>query len=628
MRRRSLSRRRESRPTPNGVASKASSLKLGKERFALGALAVLYALILVTAGAHPSSLLWGVDLFAYLRTGPRAALTCLLAIGVALLLVGILRGKRAETSSQVHKAAQWPRMSLLFALVLIAIIAWVLRDHSHLLGDGLTWIELARTGQRASYSEPLAAAAMFGIAPLSGSNVAVGFALLSVACGLLAAVLYYLLARSIASGAPAATATALLFTLGANQLYFGYVESYPVASVAILIYLWILLRCWRREADPTLAALALSVAIGSHFIAVVLVPSYLLLILRTHKTWVRTTILLGLPAALVATVLALLHYPVDRIFDPLRLVTGTVSSPADRTASLIVNSLRRIPHLMNLCLLVAPLPLLVVLARIATMRPRNTDMETTTVPLLAAAIPASVVAFLLCLFVFPGHDWDLVTMALLPGIVLAVGGGSRWLGKPPWQLAAGLTTIGAVSLLAFVLVNADEASAIQRYSALLADDLPLSAHERAYGNERLVKIYTNRREPEKALLYARRALAADSANDRYWANVGSTLYNLKRYEEAIRFYEAAARRGSSRPDVYYYLAQSLIRVARPQDALGPAQKALELGGERLNYVFTLGLARAESGDLNGARRAWDHLLNKWPGDGRTMAAYEYYLRGR
>ena len=122
-----------------------------------------------------------------------------------------------------------------------------------------------------------------------------------------------------------------------------------------------------------------------------------------------------------------------------------------------------------------------------------------------------------------------------------------------------------------------------------------------------------------------RAVDSDPANDRYWGNVGSALYNLKRYPEATRYYEEAVHRGSKRAEVYYYLAQSLIRQDRWQEARTAAQNAVNLGGERLNYLFALGLTHAGSGDLEGARKIWDHILQRWPEDARTRQAYEYYL---
>ena len=206
--------------------------------------------------------------------------------------------------------------------------------------------------------------------------------------------------------------------------------------------------------------------------------------------------------------------------------------------------------------------------------------------------------------------------------------GAEYLVIVPRLAAAGVIGLGAASLLAFVLVNANESSAVRRYDALLAPDIPLTPHERAYGNERLVKVYTARKNPELALLYAERAVDSDPANDRYWGNVGSALYNLKRYPEATRYYEEAVRRGSKRAEVYYYLAQSLIRQDRWQEARSAAQNAVNLGGERLNYLFALGLTHAGSGDLEGARKIWDHVLQRWPEDARTRQAYEYYLGHR
>lgn len=579
-------------------------------------------------GANPRSFLWGLDLLGYLPLGQRVGLTILIAIGLAFIFGSIVAGKRR---SHLEPAGADPAWLALF-LVPLASLLWLLRDRVHLLGDGLTWIEVLKSGSRPLYSEPLAAVAMHGVASIAGSigrvETATALGLFSVGCGLVAAALYYYIACDITSSRTTrAIAMGLFITLGCNQLYFGYIESYPAVSVTILLYLWLLLRCLDRQLPLALAALALAMAISSHFITLILIPSFVFLVLRERQSWIRSGILLATPLAVSAAILVFLRYPFSTVLEPVRLVTGADGAATMSLSGLLTKALKRIPHLMNLCFLVAPLPLVILLARLARLRRRD-KADPKTRALFIAAASGLLAAIVLSSFVFPGHDWDLITMALLPGIVLAVKLGVEYLAKAAKPVAVGLIGLGAASLLAFVLVNANESSAVRRYDALLAADIPLSAHERAYGNERLVKVYTSRRNAEAALAYAQRAVQSDPANDRYWANVGSVLYNLKRYQEAVRYFEDAARRGSTRPEVYYYLAQSLIRQNRSHEALQPAQRAVDLGGEWPNYLFTLGLARAGSGDLEGARRVWDHVLELWPDDRRTRQAYDYYFRHR
>jgi hypothetical protein len=601
-------------------AQPAGARESGRPEWLLVGLSTLYVLALLLAGAHPRSFLWGLDLLGYLPSGQRLGLIALLAASLALILIATRKPGNGRSEFPT------PRTWLIVFLGPLAALFWVLRDRVHLLGDGLTWIEMVKAGSRPLYSEPLAATAMYGATSLNPTDPTTALAALSVACGLVVAVLYYLIAREITpSGASPGIAVGLFLALGCNQLYFGYIESYPVASVAILLYLWVMLRCVVGRSPLILAALALAVAISSHFVAAVLIPSFVFLVIRAKGSWARSGLLLTLPAVVTAGALAVIHYPLPAILEPIRFVAGGGGPAVGSTVGWLTKVIQRIPHLLNLCFLVAPIPLLIVLARLPRVRPERGKEDAGAMALLTAAVPGLLAAAALSLFVFPGHDWDLITMVLLPGIVFGVKTGAESLARVPRHVTAGLIGLGAVSLFAFVLVNASESGAVRRYDALLATDIPLSAHERAYGNERLVKIYTSRKDPELALVYAKRAVDADPANDRYWANVGSELYNLKRYPEATRYYEEAARRGSKRSEVYYYLAQSLIHQDRWQEALPVARTAVDLGGERLNYLFTLGLARAGSGDLAGARRVWDHVLQLWPEDGRTQQAYEYYL---
>ena len=507
-----MTRRKRAREVSPKAASRSSQpvapTEPGRPDWLLACISTVYALALLVVGAHPRSLLWGLDLLGYLPGGERLGLTALLFASVAFIWMAAARP--GSWRPRLRARAIW----LLASLGPLAAFFWVLRDRVHLLGDGLTWIEIVKEGSRPLYSEPLAAVAISGVASLNRAAPTTPLTVLSIACGLVVAVLYYGIARELAPpGAPRAIATGLFLTLGCNQLYFGYIESYPIASVAILLYLWVLLRCLAGRLPLAVAALALAVAIGSHFVAVFLVPSFIFLVVRARESWVRSTILLGLPAVVAVGTLAVLHYPFTAILEPIHFIAGGRAGMTEWLAS----ALHRIPHLLNLCFLIAPIPLLLILARLVHERSEPGKTDSKTMALLVAALPGLLAAVALSLFVFPGHDWDLITMTLLPGIVLAVTMGAEYLVSVPGLAAAGVIGLGAAGLLAFGLVNANESSAVRRYDALLAPDIPLTPHERAYGNERLVKVYTARKNPELALLYAQRAVDSDPANDRYWA---------------------------------------------------------------------------------------------------------------
>src|SRR5207253_7181315 len=78
-------------------------------------------------------------------------------------------------------------------------------------------------------------------------------------------------------------AFAVLATLGWMQLYFGYIESYPMVSVAVLVYVWLGLRRARGADSPLAPALALAATIAFHLSCVYLMPSFLVLAWRERK---------------------------------------------------------------------------------------------------------------------------------------------------------------------------------------------------------------------------------------------------------------------------------------------------------------------------------------------------------
>ena len=97
--------------------------------------------------------------------------------------------------------------------------------------------------------------------------------LFSMLCGGIAALLCTGIALEIA---PSRTrwlfGVGLLLTLGVSQLYFGYIESYPLAAVSLLLYLWLALRRARGRDPVWVSAMALALAISSHLSAMVLIP--------------------------------------------------------------------------------------------------------------------------------------------------------------------------------------------------------------------------------------------------------------------------------------------------------------------------------------------------------------------
>ncbi len=170
-------------------------------------------------------------------------------------------------------------------------------------------------------------------------------------------------------------------------------------------------------------------------------------------------------------------------------------------------------------------------------------------------------------------------------------------------------------------------SARQAYEEALARD---STHAAAHA--RLGQLIEEEGELEPALEHSRRALALDSSNVNYRYVVGSQLFQLDRYEEAIAPLKFVIAERPWHQEAHYTLGQALVRTGRQEagktylaesDSLDEQQREIE----RLESVAkdepgnadrwrTLGEAYREAGRLEDAREAYGIALYLRPQDPR------------
>src|SRR6185503_10242319 len=175
-------------------------------------------------------------------------------------------------------------------------------------------------------------------------------------------------------------------------------------------------------------------------------------------------------------------------------------------------------------LLILPVPLLLLAARLAERRGRITPIAPDTTFLALAAIPGVALVALLRLPLPPAQDWDLLSILLLPAAVFAIRAGRSTITAPgSRRLNLGLATLACGAILPFLLVNANESAAIRRFETILSPEAKITSFARAYGNYALWKHFSGRGNPADAHPYAIRAHESEGGNPRYWTNVGLDL---------------------------------------------------------------------------------------------------------
>jgi tetratricopeptide (TPR) repeat protein len=604
---------------------------MDRSRAARGLLAiqaVLFVALVLFFSRAPGPRAWALHLPGFLPEPARALVTALLVLGAALLLYDFLRGESRASPTKGRRPARaakdrnaGTRMPAWTGWLLLAPWTWLLwrlQARTHFLGDGTVWLRHIQLGQLSPFSEPLAAAAWSAHARMLhalGMPVdALTAALLPIFCGILAGAILWGLALEIAPRGSRVLALALLATMGLAQLYFGYIESYPPVSVAILAYLWLGSRSLRGALHPVVPGLALGIAIAFHLSCAYLAPSYLYLLLRSEQPWPRRAALAVLPAACAAGLLLALGYPPAQWIRAFGVAARAIE-PGHGAAALAkpygVLSLDHGWDLLNAILLALPVPAMLLGTAAAGAATAVRDRLTQFLAL--AALPGLLLASALVLSVAPAQDWDLTSILLLPLGVLGVNAGLHAPGISKRRaLAVGLTALGAGSLLSFVLVNADVRAGRHRYEILVGPGSKITGYGKAYGNEVLATDDSDRGDFAQAATHAGRAIEAEPTNPRYWIKKGAALYELGRYDEAIPLLREGIRRGPWRDDGYYDLGNCLVRTKQYDEAIASFHEAIRLGPPQPDYFHNLGVALFFAGKADSARLLWEDVVRRWP----------------
>ena len=518
-------------------------------------------------------------------------------------------------------------------LMILAIVAlWIVRVRNVLLGDQMVWSQNLRGGHFPHYSEPLAALAWQGyVLLIHAFGIAVtdqSLAVLPILFGAAAGTVAWKISGYVVRGrGDRLLAFALICTLGTGQLYAGYIESYSILSVAVLLYLLAGLRLAHGKGSPIVPGLALALSIATHLLALFLVPSYVALIFRSQASAFRRIALLLAPVATAIGVGWLIGIDLNSIVEPfqtLGVAVGSSSRAAGGATPLHLLISRPLVDLGNLLLLVMPVPAILAVAHLASRARRNPPSPDRSF-LAWAGAPGILATVVLVLPGSPAQDWDLLSVAVLPAAIWAIAEAMH--SSMPRILGVGLIALALAPLLAFLLVNADEQTGARRFKTIIDPAMVLSAHERAYANEKLLKYYMARNELDSAFVYAQRAQAAEPGNGRFLIREGAILSGLGRYDAAIPYLQEGIRRVPDRHDAYFTLGSCLVRLGRFDEAVEAYREAVMRTDPRPDYLHNLGVALIRSGKADSARVVWSEVVRRWPDYGPSAQSLLVHFGG-
>lgn len=469
----------------------------------LSALCGIIVLMHLIASFFPKGRIWGFNQWAYFS--PAVSLS----LGVLALLLFVPRvnqrfrqGLDVAASSVLnlfdgakkifHRRVWYAVCSLLFFIPF-----WLLRDRTHLLGDGAQIISRMNSGELyIKWSEPLEillhVKAYQLVNKLWQMDSATVYVLLSCFAGVVFLLLLFFFADFLGRDRKEKVLVFLiLLTTGSTQLFFGYAEHYSFTYVFVFAFISSSLAYLEGKARWFLPVGAFLLASSSHVTAAYLLPALLFLFLAKGKdgrkpSLAKRTSVLVLGTAVLASVLILYlrhGWTVPPVFVPL--TQDIYAAPG-----YLLFSLPHILDLLNHHLLVSPVGPALILAALACLSVARLLKDRIFRFLLVVGLSQLVFNFLVDPALGAPRDWDLFSTVALGYTVLGLFVFLRLLrGKASFgYLAVILVAASLYSTVPWIATQSSEWRAIRRFENLLQIDEKRSAN----GHFILIKHFESR----------------------------------------------------------------------------------------------------------------------------------------
>lgn len=243
---------------------------------------ILTAVVIVKAG-NPENI-WGlVGLFALSNTW-------LAVLAIAAILLVLFGGKIIANIAKIARPVGNPQNITITvsALVVAALVLWLLRSSNFLLGDGFLLIGMIHEGTFTVSAESLTVLIHAGVhkllLPLVKSPALFSFRIVSIFAGLIYLYGTLLLSKALfAQKELRIFSMVSFFALGIVQLFFGYIEFYALPTALTPLLFYFVLQYIRKECSIFIIFGIFALMSALHLVAVSLGPAMLILLYIRHS---------------------------------------------------------------------------------------------------------------------------------------------------------------------------------------------------------------------------------------------------------------------------------------------------------------------------------------------------------
>lgn len=566
------------------------------------------------ASFFPNSRLWGINYFFYFPLSVR----CVLSLtGLLFLFPPFNRAVINYVENFLKRANdRLPRINRYISYTLVSLVCvpifWLLREKTHLLGDGSVRVGEIQKGIWLTPTEPLDVFLHSQAYQLFHSlwnwNGFTTYAFLSCLAGAIFIFFAFLFSDQIGQIKKGSLLVfGIMATTGGTLLFFGYVESYSYLYASIIAYLFFCVRYLKGKCSFAIPCLVYLITSSLHLSGFFLLPSLIyLFILKNKKNIgqsktgldIRGLILLFVTLFLSTAEIWLLRSMTLKNQE-VQLTYFLIPLVGDTEGSYTLFSFSHLLDVLNEGLLIFPVSIAVWTAILFFWKRGRTITDQVSKFFICLVLSSFLFAILVDPKLGYARDWDLFAAT---GIGYTVLGAYLLIKLLSIEKLKNLNY--AVSILIFsglvcvspwVLVNSSVEKSIQRFEDILSLDKKRSA----YGHEILARYYERRkmyrlaikqyelatqiqRHPrylhQKAALHCvlgqnsealkaiTESLEIDSSHAEAYNTKGVILQAMESYEEAEEAYKKALKLEQNLYQIHYNLGIVYIKMEKYQEA--------------------------------------------------------------
>jgi len=582
--------------------------------FIIVAVSGIFIFLHIVAMFNPTAANWGFHQLAFLPIIFKVCIPLLMVLlmipSAQMMILRIL--EKSDINIRMQKKST--RILIFGACVIcIGIIFWLLRERFFLLGDGSLVTRIIQKGLAGDVdvaifkNEPLSGFILLKTAQmLSSLGIFISnefpIQFTSITFGIGSVLVLTRLVKYLAESEIDRALTFLfIITSGGIQLFFGYVEVYTPLYFGLLLYFWLAIASLRGDMSVVFPVVMYGILFTLHFGALALLPTLLYLFIQNIRQghWSRLVISTIVMCSAAMVSLWMCGFSFDTFYNVFSksgkhlLVFGTAQ---DYYKAYSLFSFAHLINLGNLQGLLSPYPLLLLVALfIWKHKVQSINNQQVFLFLIAGCSLSFIVLF--NSEIGMSRDWDIFAVFNVGIIVAAANWGNYCqdnltIKRRMVVMIFGMTLLHSAS---FILVNADEARAIERFNTL-PDQKLWSPSARTSAYEELAIFYRSRMDADNAIKYFRKFLEVDSANSRIWGSLAHVYSLTGDRSNELRYNEKAIQVGTTNPDIYLNTGIAYAAARRYDEAIIALQKALEINPELAGAYHTMGVVYLQGKD--------------------------------